>query len=439
MINRRTFLKSSALALAAAPAILRADSPDASDQYTTALIGSGWWGATILTEVLALGRGKIIALCDPDPAQIDKCVAINSLGNLPLKRYTDYRELLDKEKPQIVINATPDHWHAQITIDSLRAGAHVYLEKPISHTILEGVAMVAAAAQANRVVQVDTHRRISPHNISAREFLRSGKAGKIGAIRAFVNYGGGPEKPTPNSAPPSNMDWDLYCGPAPLRPFNHKIHPKGFRNFLDYANGEIGDWGVHWFDQVLWIMDRQAPTTVFSSGGRPVRGPAINDGQSQTTDAPDHQAATFVFDGFTCTWEHREFGGNNAEKGENLGVYFFGTEGTFHLGWQSGWTFYPADSRKQTLHQDAQLHTPAAHNIRELYADFLDAIDKKRPPVCTIESGHRATTCALLAMLSLKLGRSIQWDAKSQTIPNDPEAQSLLKRNYRGPWKYPTV
>lgn len=437
-MNRRTFIKSTA-AIAAAPMILRAASPaTSSSSFTTALIGSGWWGSTILTEVLAVGRSKLVAICDPDPAQMDKCITTCSLASDPPKRYKDYRELLDKEKPQIVINATPDHWHAQITLDALKIDSHVYVEKPISHTILEGAAMVQAARAADRVVQVDTHRRVSPHNISAREFIRSGKAGKIGMARAFVGYGGGAELPALDADPPKDMDWDLWCGPAPLRPFNPKIHPKGFRQFLDYANGQIGDWGVHWFDQILWFMELTHPTTVFSAGGRSVRGPAIFSNHQQTSDAPDHQAATFQFpEDFTVTWEHRMFAGNNAEKSENLGVYFFGTEGTLHLGWQSGWTFYPADGRKPTIHQDAQLFTPSAHNIRALWLDFLDAIDHHRLPACDIEAGHRATVCALLAMISLKTGRSLQWTGT--TIPNDPQAASLLKRDYRAPWTYPTI
>src|SRR5207244_10694606 len=133
------------------------------------------------------------------------------------KRYADYREMLEREKPAIVIVATPDHWHPLITIAAMRAGAHVYLEKPISHTVLEGAAMVNAARETGKIVQVGTHRRVSPHTVSAREFIRSGKVGKIGAINCFVYSGGGEEKPQPNDDPPKGLDWRLYCGPAPVR------------------------------------------------------------------------------------------------------------------------------------------------------------------------------------------------------------------------------
>src|SRR5262249_21158144 len=153
-------------------------------------------------------------------------------------------ELLASEKPEIVINATPDHWHALITIAAVEAGAHVYVEKPICHTINESRAMVKAAREANPVLQVGTPRRASPHNVSGMQFLKSGGAGRIGMARAFVHYPLWPSQVVADTEPPAGLDWNLWCGPAPLRPFNKAIHPKGFRQFLDYANGQLGDWGI---------------------------------------------------------------------------------------------------------------------------------------------------------------------------------------------------
>jgi predicted dehydrogenase len=441
-MNRRTFLQSvgaSAVAIAAAPTLLRA--ADASTaKYTTALVGSGWWGMNILRVAIEAGQSKVVAICDPDGAQADKSIAeVTKLNGDTPKKYTDYRELLEKEKPQLVINATPDHWHALITIDACKSGANVYVEKPISHTILEGAAMVKTARATDRVVQVGTHRRVSPHNISAREFVRSGKVGKIGMVRCFAHSGGGSEKIGANIDPPKDMDWDLWCGPAPLRPFNKKIHSRGFRQFLDYANGQLGDWGVHWLDQMLWIMDPQHPRTVHSTGGRLIKGPPINSAEGQTSDAPDTQLVTYQFENFTGLWDHRQYAANNAEKDEGIGCYFYGTEGTLQLGWSKGWTFYPADGGKKPIHEDAQLTGPNGDNIKESWADFLDAIKNKRRSISDIETGHRATTCALLGMLSLKLGRSVKWDGENHAIANDPEATALLKRPYRGEWKYPEV
>jgi predicted dehydrogenase len=447
--TRRDVLKSAAgaAALGAAPAFLRAEDP--AKKHSTVLIGTGWWGMNILTEALASGACTCPALCDVDARFLDKAASkVEKLTGVAPKKYKDFREILEKEKPEIAIVGTTDHWHPLITIAAVKAGAHVYVEKPISHTILEGKAMVQAARDASRVVQVGTHRRISPHNVSGREFIRSGKLGKIGMVRAFVHYGGGPEKPRKNVEPPASLDWDLWCGPAPLRPFNGDpgespgawgggAHPRGFRGYLDFANGTLGDWGVHWMDQILWITGEQAPRRVFSSGGRPIKGPPVLTKEEQTSDAPDHQVAVFEFENFTATWEHRAFAGNNAEKGESVGCYFYGTEGTFHMGWQKGWTFYPTDGRKAPVHEDPKLNPPDDQNIKELWADFLDAIRTGRRPVSDIEEIHRSTNMSLLGMLSLKVGRAIRWDAAKYECTGDPEATKLLRREYRKPWVYP--
>jgi predicted dehydrogenase len=443
--TRRTFIKSAAATAGAlaAPAILRAAdaTTKAGDRMTVALIGAGWWGTNILSHALEDGRVKLVALCDVDENQLAKCAdAVGKLTSDQPKKYRDWRELLEKEKPQIVINASPDHWHALITIAAVRGGAHVYVEKPISHTVLEGAAMVRAAKESGRVVQVGTHRRVSPHNLSAHEFIRAGNVGKIGAVKCFVySGGGGPEKPQPNDEPPAGLDWDMWCGPAPLREFNKKIHPLGHRHFLDFANGQLGDWGIHWIDQALWIMDppNPHPRTVFSTGGRSVKGPAVNSDAGQTTDAPDNQMVAYDFEQFTLTWEHRQFAGDAALKHKPIGVHFYGTKGTLHLGWQDGWTFYPADGKEPARHENAFFSGEQnSENILELWRDFMEAIAAKRRPACDIESGHRATAAALLGMLSLKTGRSVRWDGT--TIVGDDEAAALLKRTYRGPWEYPT-
>jgi len=453
-MNRRQFIKTSAAAsvVFSAVPILGADSP--TKKYRTALIGCGWWGNNILGEAMASGACKIVALCDVDGRFLSKTVerVKKEAGDTP-NQYKDYRELLAEEKPEIVIVATPDHWHPLITIAAVQAGAHVYVEKPIGHTIREGRAMVNAARKYNCVVQVGTHRRVSPHNVSGREFILSGKAGKIGMVRAFVHYGGGPEKWLPNIEPPKELDWDMWCGPAPLRPFNGSldmdnpwrgsIHPRGFRQYLDYANGTLGDWGIHWMDQILWIAGEMSgekwPRRIYSTGGRPIKGPPVRTRNEQTSDAPDHQVAVFEFESFTVSWEHRQFAANNAEKGENVGCYFYGTEGTFHQGWIDGWKFYPTDSKKPVIEQKAQLHEPDQQNIKELWADFLDAIKTGRRPISDIEAIHYSTNVSLLGMLSYKLGRSIRWDGEKEQVIGDAEANKLLSRKYRKGWEYPKV
>lgn len=452
-MNRRSFLRATAAASALSAFnfhILGADDK-AGRKYRTALIGCGWWGNNILREAMASGACEIVALADVDDRMIVPTMANvqAGTGDKP-KTYRDYRELLAKEKPEIVINGTPDHWHALITIAAVKAGAHVYVEKPISHTIMEGRAMVNAARAAGCVVQVGTHRRVSPHNVSGREFIRSGKAGEIGMVRCFVHYGGGTEQPLPTVEVPRELDWDMWCGPAPLRPYNGgdptnpaqvwrgAIHPRGFRNFLDYANGTLGDWGIHWLDQVLWIMGEKYPKRIFSAGGRSIKGPPVLTPTEQTSDAPDHQLATYTFEKFDLQWEHRQFAGNATDKGENVGCYFYGTKGIFHQGWQKGWTFYPANGGP-VVHEDAKLNEPDAQNIKELWADFLNAIRTGAKPVCDIEEIHLSTNVALLGMMSMKLGRSIEWDGAKELVVGDETANKLLQREYRKGWEYPVA
>ncbi len=398
-------------------------------RYKTALIGCGWWGMNIVREAIAAGTSKIVAIADVDARHLKSAgEEIKKLNGDQPKAYKDYRELLKKEKPEIVIVATPDHWHPLICIAAVELGAHVYVEKPIGHTINEGKAMVKAARAANRVVQVGTHRRVSPHNMSGIEFLKSGKAGKIGMVRAFVHYGGGAGEVQPDTEAPAALDWDLWCGPAPYRPYNAAIHPRGFRQFMDYANGQLGDWGIHWMDQILWWTEEKGPRKIYSSASRQVR--------KDNTDAPDTQVVHYDFESFQAVWEHRLYAANEAEK-TNVGCYFYGTEGTFHMGWLDGWTFYPANTNKPVLHEKPTLHTVDNNNIRELWADFMDAIEKKRRPVCDIETGHRSTNMSLLGVLSSKLGRSVQWDTEKEIFPGDAEANALLQRPYRAPYKYP--
>ncbi len=437
-MNRRHFLHRTALAtsaFAAAP-FIRAAEPGR--KLRTALIGAGWWGKNILKEAMASGRCTIAALADVDGNVLEIAgeQVTDLCGDTP-KLYRDYRELLAKEKPDIVIIATPDHWHALNTIEALKAGAHVFVEKPTGHSINESKAMLRVAKETGRVIQVGLHRRIGPHHVSGMKFLKSGAVGDVGMVRLFAhNAGGGPETPSPNEAAPDSMDWEMWCGPAPKRPFTKKLHPGGWRNFLDYANGTLGDWGVHWLDQVLWWSGEPGPKRVFCAGGRPVFGVPVLNEKEQTTDAPDHQVATYEFEKFTCVWEHRRFAGNESEK-HKIGAYFYGTKGVLHVGWRDGWTFYPSAKGGKIEHEDAQLQEPDGHNLTLLWADFIEAIDQRRAPTAGIELAHRASVLPLLGMISWRTGRSLGWDAAKEVIVGDDHAAKLMARPYRAPWVYP--
>lgn len=429
-MKRRTFLRQSTragAAFAAAPLfpLIRPKF----QTYRIALIGSGWWGNNILREAVAAGNSMVVGICDVDGRALqDTQKNLDDWTGEKPKHYRDYRELLQREKPDIVIVATPDHWHALPAIAAMQAGAHVYLEKPIGHTIDEGKAILRTARDTQRVVQVGTHRRVSPHNMAAMELLRSGKVGKVSAVKCFVNYGQGPGEPQTVTEPPEELDWDFWLGPAPYHDYHPGIHPRGFRQYLDFANGTIADWGIHWFDQVLWWTEERYPKTAFAHGGRYVR-------QDNST-APDTLYATYEFEDFTLTWENRQCHPSTHEE-HNVGCYFYGTEGVLHLGWLDGYTFYPRGKGAAVIHMEPTLHEPDQQNIKELWADFTGAIEEKRRPVCDIEHGYLATNISLLGMLSYKLGRSLEWDGEKGMIVGDKEANKMLRRKYRGEWKYP--
>lgn len=428
-MNRKSFLKTSALAAGAIisrPLITLASQ----SKYKLALIGSGWWGTNILREAIRSGECQLVALCDVDERQVKKCLEeVNKLTNDQPKVYKNYQELLHKEKPEIVINATPDHWHALIAIDAMKAGAHVYLEKPISHTVNEGKAILKTARDTQRICITGFHRRYSPHNVSGQEFLKSGKVGQIKEVKAFVTYNFGQGKVVSDEPIPEGLDWDTWCGPAPLVAYNPSIHPRNWRQRVEFANGQLGDWGPHWFDQILWWSEETAPKKIFS-----VSTDKINTNNNNT---PESQVVVYDFEGFTCTWEHSQLNGRPISKTENVGVYFHGTEGTFHMGWIGGWSFYPKSKNAEVIHVDAKLNQPDQQNIDLVWSDFLNSIKSKKLPFADIEIGYQATNMSLLGMAALKAGKSLDWDGKLGKITNDSDANKLLERQYRKGYNYP--
>ena len=429
-MNRKTFLKTSALASAgilSRPFITYGKV----SKYRVALIGCGWWGTNILREAVASGEAEVVALCDADENQIISCEKeLNTWCPDKPKKYKDFRDCIKNAKPDIVINATPDHWHALIAIEAMNNGAHVFLEKPISHTLKEGTAIQKAARDNKRICIVDFHRRYAPHNVSGMEFLKSGKVGRIQEVRAFVNYSQGNRPQAPSKSKPAGLDWDLYCGPAALIDYHSGIHPRSWRRQTEFANGTLGDWGPHWFDQILWWTEEKAPKKVFSVSTSKERNNIQN--------VPENQLVTYEFEDFVCFWEHSINNKRPVQMGENVGAYFHGTEGTFHMGWKQGWTFYPHGKNAKPIHEDAKLDAPDGQNIKLVWADLLKSIKSSDLPHADIEHGRQATNMCMLGMVSDKLGRSIAWDHEKDLVIVDDEANKLLTRDYRGEWVYPS-
>jgi predicted dehydrogenase len=359
------------------------------------------------------------------------------------RTFHDYRTMLAEKDLDIVLVGTPDHWHALTMIAAVEAGADVYVQKPISVDILEGQAMVAAARKHQRVVQVGTQRRSTPHLIEARDtIVKEGRLGTVGLVEVYCYYHMRARGNPPDEAPPENLDYEMWTGPAPMRPYNKLVHPRSWRAFMEYGNGIMGDMCIHMLDMVRWMFDLGWPKRVFSSGGILVE-------KGGKANIADTQAATFEFPEFPVVWEHRTYGESPDPK-YPWGATIYGDKGTLKLS-VMGYDFTPM--RGKPIHRDVtyeleqypedktekdiEKHVAPANRAHQ--RDFLKAIETRGKPVADIEQGYISTTTCILANLSMKLGRSLRWDSARGQVANDDEANKLLRRSYRKPWVHPEV
>ncbi|WP_168566125.1 Gfo/Idh/MocA family protein [Crateriforma spongiae] len=445
-MRRREFLASTAAALLAA--VQSSAYAAAGDTPIRAgLIGSGWYGKTDLFHLIQVAPVEVVGICDVDSKMAEEAAQLVSQrhpsGKVP-PTYGKHEDLLSKHKPDVVLIGTPDHWHCLPMIDACRAGADVYVQKPISWDVAEGQAMVAAARKYNRTVQVGLQRRSTPHLLQARDrFIRSGKLGKIAYVDVHA-YGGGPRDFPATQAPPENLDWDRYVGPAPWRDYNPGIHPRRWRACGEFSNGKTGDLCVHFLDVVRYFLDLGMPKTIAATGGRYMLPPDSN------VNLHDTQNALFDFGDVQVTWNQRNWG-TNPEPDYSWGATLYGDKGTLKLSVRS-YDFIPK-GRGQAEHGDwvdesEQYPEDQQHKETEMFAapatrrhmqDFVEARREGRRPVADIAEGHASTACCLLANLSMRLGRSLAWDADAGRVIDDDEANQQLARPYRGDWEHPTA
>ena len=444
-MNRREFLHAGAagltLSLAAGYHVLGA----AGKPPRVGLIGCGWYGKTDLFRLIQVAPVEVVSLCDVDKTMLADAaeqVAGRQASKKKPRTYGDYRDMLKEKDLDIVLIATPDHWHALPMIAAVEAGADVYVQKPISVDVEEGQAMVAAARKTKRVVQVGTQRRSTPHLVEARDtIVREGKLGKIGLVEIYCYYHMRTTENPPDEKPPANLDYEMWTGPAPMRPYNRLVHPRGWRAFMEYGNGIVGDMCVHMLDMTRWMMDLGWPKRVSSTGG------ILVDKRSKAN-ISDTQTATFDFGDLDVVWQHRTWG-ESADPKYPWGATLYGDKGTLKASVMS-YDFTPWGGGKP-VHRDVtyeleqypedktekDLEKHVAPAIRHHILDFLGAIDKRGKPVADIEQGHISTASCILANLSMRLGRSLSWDAENQRVVGDDEADKLLRRPYRSPWVHP--
>jgi len=445
-MNRRRFLEaSSAAGLAFSIAGRRVSAFDGQEAKRVGLIGSGWYGKCDLLRLIQVAPVEVVSLCDVDKKMVTEAallVATRQSSKKVPRTYSDYREMLKEKDLDIVLIATPDHWHALPMIAAVEAGADVYVQKPISVDVTEGQAMLAAARKHKRIVQVGTQRRSTPHLIEARDqIVRTGKLGKVGLVEVYCYYHMRANSNPADTNPPENLDWEMWTGPAPLRPYNPIVHPRGWRAFMEYGNGIVGDMCIHMLDMVRWMMDLGWPKRISSTGGILMQ-------KLSKSNIPDTQTATFDFGDLTIVWQHRTWG-EAADPKYPWGATLYGDKGTLKAS-VMGYDFVPQGGGKAIRRDVAyeleqfpedktekDLEQQCAPAIRLHMKDFLGAIASRGRPVADIEEGYISTATCIMANLALKLGRTLTWDPVAGRVVGDDEANRLLTRPYRSPWAHP--
>src|SRR5438105_2836704 len=301
-MNRRKFLQAGAAGLVLSSARNYAAEFADPKPARVGLIGCGWYGKCDLLRLIQVAPVDVVSLCDVDSrmlAEAADLVAQRQQSHKKPRLFADYREMLKEKDHDIVLVGTPDHWHALAMIAAVEAGAHVYVQKPISIDVAEGKAMLAAARKHNRVVQVGTQRRSTPHLIEARDrIIKEGKLGKVAHVEICCYYHMRAQGNPPDTAPPEYLDYEMWTGPAPKRPYCQWVHPRGWRAFTEYGNGIVGDMCIHMLDMVRWMLDLGFPKQVSSSGG-------ILVDKASKANISDTQTATFDFNDLQVVWNHR--------------------------------------------------------------------------------------------------------------------------------------
>jgi predicted dehydrogenase len=445
MLNRRRFLRTSGLA-ALSLAAARYPEALAQTRKRVGLIGSGWYGKADLLRLVQVAPVEVVSLCDVDKAMLQNAaelVATRQASKKTPRTYSDYRRMLAEKDLDIVLIATPDHWHALAAIAAMEAGADLYLQKPISVDVVEGQAILSAARRWNRVVQVGTQRRSTPHIVEARDrIVREGKLGKVGLVEIYCYYHMRTRENPPDTAPPPELDYEFWTGPAPLRPYNKLVHPRSWRAFMEYGNGIVGDMCIHMLDMVRFLMDLGMPRRISSTGGIVVD-------KNSKANITDSQTATFEFPDLQVVWTHRTWGDPPDPK-YPWGATLYGEKGTLKASVMS-YDFVPREKGAEPVHKDVtyeleqfpedktekDLEKHVAPAIRYHMKDLLEAVEKRSRPVADIEQGYMSTTACILANVSMQLGRTLEWDHAKGRVVGDDEANKLLARPYRAPWVHP--
>jgi predicted dehydrogenase len=410
--TRRDFLKTS-LAAGVAPMFLGAADEKPSERIRIGFIGVGGQGGSNLGALMK----NAVAVCDVDSERLGKAKErVEKANNRPCAAVSDYRKLLDMKDVDAVLVSTPDHWHALTTIHACEAGKDVYCEKPLSLTVVEGRAMVTAARKNKRIVQTGSQQRSSKEFRTACELVRNGYIGRVHTVRVGipgVNFKG---PAVADSDPPAELDYDVWLGPAPKKPYN-KLHVHyNFRFFWDYSGGQMTNWGAHHLDIAQWGL------------GTDNTGPVTIEGTARYQKDRWYEVPEF----FDVTYKYANGVTILCGQGQKGGTTFEGDKGTIHVN-RGKLESTPAELIKTQLgEKDERLYVSNGH-----HGNWLECIKTRKLPICDVEIGHRSATVCHLGMIAVRRGRPITWNATDETIQGDSEAAAMLSRPYRAPWKLP--
>ena len=433
--NRREFTKQAGIAAAGSFLNLNPRAIGANERVVLALIGGRNQGRGDALRAIRQGA-EVKTFCDIDQAILDKVnPEFERAQNKAPATSKEFRRVLDDKDIDGVIVAVPDHWHAHITLLACQAGKDVYIEKPLSHTIHEGQMMRDAARKYNRVVQMGTQNRSAGHYRSAVEYVATGKLGKICMINAWECQVRQSIGNPPDSDPPSTVDYDVWLGPAPKRPFNPNRFHYNWRFFWDYCNTELGNQGVHMLDVAMWGiqalqgMDNCLPTHVSNNGGIYW----LDDAK----EVPDMQVVTYNFGKFLLVWELRSFARHHPIDGAREGIGFHGVDATLvidHLGWR---VFPKGGGVTMETRPEGVKSSGEGDGSHE--KNFIECIKSRKRPNADIEIGRLSTTICHLGNISCRLGRDVHFDPKKENFGADEQANALLTKSYRAAYPLPKV
>ena len=426
-MNRRSFIKKTALGSAAMAGAFYVPVFANRRNIKVGLIGAGWYGMVISEAALDVGGVEIVAICDVDSKHLrESADKLEQIQGIRPKTFDDYQDLIEMNGLDAVFIATPPQWHALQFIDACKKGLDIFIEKPLSYDVMEGLAMVEMAEQTGNIVAVGFQRRQSSAFKHAQQFIEGGQAGQIRKVVAQIHYRAEPGDTTIQD-PPESLDWDAWCGPAPKLPYRPSIGHLSWRLEKEYGNGHLVDWGIHHIDIIRRTLGLSIPDRIHATGG-------IYALKDQIT-TPDTLNATLQFGDLPVVWQHRMWGSLEENPVFNNGIFYHGELASLFVSdnrfitWQTG-----EENRKK------KVQIPTVGGMQQLHMkEFIDAVKRRDSSgiSSSVQDAFQSSTAVQLAAISYETESVVQWDHQDQTIRNNPQASALLQREYRSQWVRP--